>query len=66
MTPKTTAFLQDETDSAWLYGVLAELERDPKLAEVFRRLSETERGHAERWTRAGGGPARARPSRRVG
>ncbi len=43
------AFFQDEVDSAWLYGVLAELEEDPKLADVYRRLGATEVAHARHW-----------------
>lgn len=43
------ANLQGETDSAALYGTLAETERDPKIAEVYRRLSAVEAKHAEVW-----------------
>jgi vacuolar iron transporter family protein len=41
--------LTDERNSAYLYGALAEVEKNPKLAEVYRRLSATEQGHAEAW-----------------
>src|SRR5690348_7203684 len=56
------AFLQDEVDASWLYGQLAELEDDPHLAEVYRRLSAAEAGHAERWGEPGQAP---RPSWRA-
>jgi hypothetical protein len=53
--PQAAAFHQDEVDAAWLYGSLAELEADPRLAEVYRRLSHTEAEHARQL-----GPAGAR------
>jgi VIT1/CCC1 family predicted Fe2+/Mn2+ transporter len=49
--------LQDEIESAALYRVLAEVEKQPQLAEVYRRLAETEEAHAHFWEeklRAGG------------
>ena len=39
---------RSELDSAVLYRALAELERGPKEAELFRRLAEVEAPHAER------------------
>ena len=44
-------FRQDELNSAELYLALAEMEKNPKLAEVYQRLAATERGHAETWAR---------------
>lgn len=41
--------LQDEIDSAWLYRTLADLEGQTPLAEVYRRLAETEENHASFW-----------------
>jgi len=38
--------IQTEVDAAYLYGILAEHEEDPSVADVFRRMSEIERGHA--------------------
>lgn len=38
--------IQTEVDASYLYGVLAEHEEDPHVADVFRQMSETERGHA--------------------
>ncbi|HEX5180758.1 MAG TPA: hypothetical protein VFW04_15585 [Gemmatimonadaceae bacterium] len=42
---------QAEIDSAALYRALSESETDARLASVFRRLSETESGHADFWAR---------------
>ena len=41
--------LKDERNSAALYQAMAEREKNPKLAEVYRRLAATEQGHAEFW-----------------
>jgi VIT1/CCC1 family predicted Fe2+/Mn2+ transporter len=57
---------QDEIESAALYGALAEIEAQPSLAEVYRRLAEAEERHAAFWAerlRAAGQPA---PPRRPG
>jgi VIT1/CCC1 family predicted Fe2+/Mn2+ transporter len=43
------AFLDDERNGALIYRKLADLEKNPKLAEVYRRLAETEEGHAAQW-----------------
>jgi len=43
------ASLQDELDGVTLYSALAELEENPHLAEVYRRLAQVEGRHAERW-----------------
>src|ERR1017187_10225666 len=43
------ANLQGEVDSAGLYRALAETENDPKVSEVYRRLSTVEEAHAEFW-----------------
>ena len=37
---------QDEIDSAALYRALGEVESQPQLAEVYRRLAEVEDRHA--------------------
>jgi VIT1/CCC1 family predicted Fe2+/Mn2+ transporter len=39
----------DELNNITLYGALAEAEKDPKLAEVYRRLAAVEQRHAETW-----------------
>jgi vacuolar iron transporter family protein len=41
--------LQDEVNSAALYRTLAELESQPHLAEVYRRLASVEERHARLW-----------------
>lgn len=43
------ANLEDERNSAFLYRALADREASEKIAEVYRRLAETEEGHAELW-----------------
>ena len=42
---------QDESDAAYLYGILADLESDQRRSEVFRRLRDVEERHAEIWDR---------------
>ncbi len=41
--------LIDEWNGAALYDSLAESEKDSRLAEVYRRLANVERRHADRW-----------------
>src|SRR5712691_11710456 len=43
------ANLQDEIDSAALYRTLADIEAQPQLAEVYRRLAMVEERHAGFW-----------------
>ena len=45
------ANLQGEVDGAQLYRSLADAESDPKIAEVYRRLSAVEEAHGEFWAR---------------
>ena len=40
---------QDELDGAALYRTLAEVEGQPHLAEVYRRLAIVEERHAQFW-----------------
>lgn len=40
---------QDEIDSAALYRALADKETQPQIAEVYRRLAQTEEKHAAFW-----------------
>ena len=44
-----SANLQGEIDGAALYKTLAEAEKDPRLATVYRRLAAVEEAHAEFW-----------------
>src|SRR5436309_3350884 len=39
--------IQTEVDASFLYGRLADHERDANVANVFREMSGIERGHAE-------------------
>jgi VIT1/CCC1 family predicted Fe2+/Mn2+ transporter len=40
---------QDEIDSIAMYGALADLESDPRLADLYRRLAAVEARHAAFW-----------------
>jgi VIT1/CCC1 family predicted Fe2+/Mn2+ transporter len=46
--PIIAAYL-DEKASTYLYQTLAEVEKDPHLAEVYKRLAKTETSHANQW-----------------
>ena len=39
----------DERASALLYETMAQVENDPRLAEVYRRIAKTELRHADKW-----------------
>src|SRR4051812_18547906 len=41
--------LQGEVDGAAVYAALAEAEKDPNVASIYRRLAAVERAHAEFW-----------------
>jgi len=41
--------LNNELNGKSLYEALAEIERNPKLAEIYRRFAKTEGRHAEKW-----------------
>src|SRR5512136_2790305 len=41
--------LQKEIDGAFLYNILADSEKQPKMAELYRRLAVSEEKHAEIW-----------------
>lgn len=43
------ANIQDEIDSAYLYRAVADAEKSPQLAEVYRKLAATEEKHAHFW-----------------
>ena len=44
------ASLNDELNGAYLYDALAQVEKDPRLAEVYHRMADVERRHAAAWT----------------
>ncbi len=51
--------LKGEIDRAALYRTLADTEKQPQLAAVYRRLAAVEQAHADSWAkrlRAAGGP----------
>jgi VIT1/CCC1 family predicted Fe2+/Mn2+ transporter len=48
-TERYRANFIDEINAAYLYRVAAELEGDETLSGVYRRLGETEEGHAQLW-----------------
>ncbi len=57
--------MQHEIDGAFLYHVLAEVEKQPKLAELYARLAASEEGHAKQWEeklRAAGQPVPQQPT----
>lgn len=59
----------DESGSAAIYQTLADVEKDTRLAEVYKRIAETERAHAAHWveqiSRAGGPAPVFKPSWRI-
>ena len=61
--------LQNEMDGAALYRAMAQTEKKPQLAEVYRRLAAVEQAHADFWSKrlaAAGDEVRdARPSWRA-
>ena len=61
-----TTNLQGEVDSAALYRALAESEKNPQLAQVYRRLAAVEEAHAEFWKRQIGGLGARLPRLRPG
>ncbi len=48
-TKEILASLQDERDGCYLYQVLAEAEKDPHIADVYRRMAAAEKRHADAW-----------------
>lgn len=53
------ANIQDELDSAYLYRAVADAEKSPPLAQVYRQLAAAEEKHAQFWQeqlRAAGAP----------
>ncbi len=61
--------LQDEIDGAAMYRALADMESEPSLAELYRRLAATEERHGNLWRdrllEAGEDPGGMAVSRRV-
>ncbi len=61
--------LQGEVDSAALYRALADIEKTPRLGEVYARLASVEEAHADFWKKklleAGARPPELRPGWRT-
>lgn len=57
---------QDEIESAALYRVLAEAEKQPELSELYRRLAETEETHANFWEETIRAAGKTVPERKIG
>ena len=59
----------EENNVAFIYHALADLERDPRIADVYGRLAATEERHAREWAerarQAGASDVTLRPSRRA-
>lgn len=55
---------QGEIDGAALYRTLADIETQPQLAEVYRRLADTEEKHAAYWERQMAEAGAAVPARK--
>lgn len=49
-TARILASLQDEYNGAALYHTLAQVEKDPRIAEVYRRMAAVEERHARAWS----------------
>ncbi len=49
MQATALASLNDELNGEYLYQALASAEKDPRLAEVYRRMAAVEHKHAEEW-----------------
>jgi VIT1/CCC1 family predicted Fe2+/Mn2+ transporter len=49
MKATALASLNDELNGAYLYDALAKVEKDPRLSEVYRRMSAVESRHAAEW-----------------
>jgi VIT1/CCC1 family predicted Fe2+/Mn2+ transporter len=54
VTETEAQFIQDEIDSAHIYSALAEIEGPGPLADLYERLSATERRHAQTWLKRSG------------
>ncbi|HEY9672811.1 MAG TPA: VIT1/CCC1 family protein [Waterburya sp.] len=57
---------QDEIESAFLYRALARAEKQPALAEVYRKLAVTEETHAQFWEEKLHSAGYPLPRRKVG
>jgi VIT1/CCC1 family predicted Fe2+/Mn2+ transporter len=62
-------YLNEEVDGLYIYQQLAQIEEEPQLRDVYRRLAETEERHLALWQEqlrlAGADDAPGQPSRRA-
>ena len=62
-------FLREEVDGLYIYEQLAQIETDPQLQDIYRRLATTEARHLALWQGqlrdAGEEPGDVRPSTRA-
>ena len=65
ITMKQNQNIQTEVDASYLYGKLAENETDEATANVFRQMSEIEKGHATAFMQKHGQSALPMPSFRA-
>jgi len=49
MKATALASLNDEKNGAYMYDALTQVEKDPRLAEVYHRMAAVERKHADEW-----------------
>jgi VIT1/CCC1 family predicted Fe2+/Mn2+ transporter len=54
--------IQTEVDASYLYQILADNEKEPQVAEIFRQMSDIERSHAEAFMTKSGMPLVPFPS----
>src|SRR4030043_272532 len=55
MQATALASLNDELNGAYLYDALTQAEKDPRLAEVYRRMAAVERKDARKYAHTPGG-----------
>jgi len=60
------ANFQDEIESAALYRVIAQAEKQPQLARVYLKMAEVEEEHAEFWVEKIVEGGQSEPDRRIG
>ena len=53
--------IQTEVDASYLYGILADAEKEETIASIFREMSEIEKGHAQAFLKKAGLPPELPP-----
>ncbi len=59
-------YFQDEIEAAAVYGALAEVEQQPEISEIYRRMAAVERQHADHWAEQLKTAGQPRPPERLG